>query len=232
MKRGREPATVLRPFFMLAGRGAPGDAERGFGRALSRASGDALLRARLFCSGPRAHLRTGGGSDQREAGGSDRPRSLVSHMVLCRRLFRRCDLLSVGTEDPSAAVILPPPPSCSRSKGKGGKLPPGRKRTGSLVLSAQWGTVGTPNAAGAEPQDGASCLPEPPTACSRTRGPSSCASLSLPRHLSFQHAGGRRERQPQIGAPVFSDLCLRHLSQDRARSASRPSDAAAADLHP
>ena len=64
MKRGREPATVLRPFFMLAGRWF-GDAERGCGRALSRASGDALLRARPSCSGPRAHLRTGGGSDQR-----------------------------------------------------------------------------------------------------------------------------------------------------------------------
>lgn len=107
MKRGREPATVLRPFFMLAGRWF-GDAERGCGRALSRASGDALLRARPSCSGPRAHLRTGGGSDQRARAETTDPVPAASHMVLCRRLFRRCDLLSGRgrTSLPSACQVV------------------------------------------------------------------------------------------------------------------------------
>lgn len=123
MKRGREPATVLRPFFMLAGRWF-GNAERGCGRALSRASGDALLRARPSCSGPRAHLRTGSGSDRREAGRSDRPRSLASHMILCRRFFRRCDLLSGRGRTHFLLPEISPTRDCSRSLGERRQMPP------------------------------------------------------------------------------------------------------------
>jgi len=57
--------------------------ERGWGRTLSRASGDTLLRVRHYVFlGPRMHLRTGSGSGEREATAATGPACLASHRPL------------------------------------------------------------------------------------------------------------------------------------------------------
>ena len=69
------------------------NAERGWGRALSRAAfGTAPEGAAFSFWAPRA-LRTGSGSDRREAGGTDKSRSLAPHAILCHRLVRGAELV-------------------------------------------------------------------------------------------------------------------------------------------
>ena len=57
--------------------------ERGWGRTLSRASGDTLLRVRHYVFlGPRMHLRTGSGSGEREATAATGPACLAGRRSL------------------------------------------------------------------------------------------------------------------------------------------------------
>ena len=125
MKRGREPATVLRPFFMLAGGVAPGEAERGCGRALvPRIWRCAPEGAAFLVPGPRAHLRTGGGSDQRA-----RPKRQAPFRPLRTWSFAAASFAGAiscwGKADHHS--VLPEislARGCSRSRGKGVELDP------------------------------------------------------------------------------------------------------------
>ena len=77
-----------------------------------------LLRARCMCSGPRTHLRTATGSDQRARQDRLRPVPAAPHVVLGRFLLRRRGLLLRLEHQEDRSQPLANANGCSRSCGK------------------------------------------------------------------------------------------------------------------